>query len=167
MTGIPCLPEALRALGPDLLRLARHLTGESERAQDLCQDVLLNLWIRTSSGAEIDDLRAYARTAMRNAYRQSLRRRAPLDELAEDMAVVAPQAFARLALSEVEAAIARLPEEQARLIRLVAAGETSPAALARLTGWPEGTVMSRLARARARLRKEMDLGGGSPVSELI
>ena len=83
------------------------------------------------------------------------------------MLVTEPDAFAHLALTELEGAIARLPREQALLIRMVAAGETSPADLARRTGWPQGTVMSRLARARARLRREMGMTSRSPVSVLI
>jgi len=163
----PCLPEALTALRPDLLRLAHHLTGSADQAQDLSQDVLLSLWTRMSAGDEIDNLRAYAMAALRNRYRQTLRHRVPKAELAEDMLVEQPQAFAQLALHELDGAIARLPREQARLIRMVAAGETSPVDLARLTGWPKNTVMSRLARARAQLRGEMGLSATAPVSALI
>ncbi|WP_371223835.1 RNA polymerase sigma factor [Roseovarius sp. 2305UL8-3] len=163
----PCLPEALDALRPDLLRIARHLTGSADQAQDLCQDVLLSLWIRICDDEDIDNLRAYAMTSLRNRYRQILRRRVTKTELAEDMLIEQPQAFAQLALHELDDAITRLPREQARLIRMVAAGETSPVDLARLTGWPKNTVMSRLARARAQLRGEMGLKAHTPVSALI
>ena len=162
-----CLPDALSALRPDLLRLAQYLTGNSEAAQDLCQDVLLNLWTRMRQDDEIDNLRAYAMTALRNAYRQSLRDAVPGVELADDMLVIDPDAFAQLALQELDCAINRLPREQALLIRLVATGETSPVDLARLTGWPKNTVMSRLARARAQLREDMGLEKAAPVAELM
>lgn len=163
----PCLPDALNALRPDILRLARHLTGSADQAQDLSQDVLLSLWTRISAGDEIGNLRAYAMTTLRNRYRQTLRHRVSKTELADDMLIEQPQAFAHLALSELDSAITRLPREQARLIRMVAAGETSPADLARLTGWPKNTVMSRLARARAKLRGDMGLTASAPVSALI
>ncbi len=163
----PCLPEALNALRPDLLRVARHLTGSADQAQDLCQDVLLSLWARICAEDEIGNLRAYAMTTLRNRYRQILRHRVTKTELAEDMLIEQPKAFAQLALYELDSAIARLPEEQARLIRMVAAGETSPVDLARLTGWRKNTVMSRLARARAQLRGEMGLAAHTPVSALI
>lgn len=149
--------DPLIALMPDLLRVARRLTRDADRAQDLCQEVLLKLCIRLDAGAEIDDLRAYAMTALRNQHRQRLRRdQIPLGA-PEVMDITLPDAFDACALSEVRRAMSRLPPAQERLMRLVAAGETSPADLARRTGLAPGTVMSRLARARAQLRADLGL----------
>ncbi|WP_300550615.1 sigma-70 family RNA polymerase sigma factor [Roseovarius sp.] len=140
---------------PHLLRVARRLCRNGDGAQDLCQEVLLNLCIRLDAGAEIDDLRAYAMTALRNQHRQRMRRGDLSLGAPEVVEITQPDAFDACALSEVRAAIARLPAPQERLMRLVAAGETSPADLARRTGLAPGTVMSRLARARARLRADL------------
>ena len=162
------LSARLIALSPGLTRLARHLTRDRAQAEDLCQEVLLTLWARPDRIRAVDNLPAYARTALRNLYRQGLRRGALLplpDEAALDP--VWPRAFASIALSEVRAAIARLPPPQARLIRLVMEGETSPDALARLTGLPRGTVMSRLARARATLRRDLGLAARAPIRALF
>ena len=62
----------------------------------------------------------------------------------------------RLICAETLHAIEQLPANQLRLMRYVCAGETSPKQLANLTGWPIGTVMSRLARARERLREVLE-----------
>jgi RNA polymerase sigma-70 factor (ECF subfamily) len=167
---MPCSPELpsdIAGLQPDLLRVARHLTGNADQAQNLSQETLLKIWIRQQKGEQIDNLRAYAMTTLRNTYRQYLRTRLTGTELTEDMLVTDPDAFASLALQELDCAITRLPHEQARLIRLVAAGETSPADLARRMGLPSGTVMSRLARARAQLRVEMGLDRSAPVADLM
>ena len=167
---LPCsadLPQKLTRLMPDLTRMARHLTHNADEAQDLCQEVLLKLWSRRGAGPEITNLRAYAMTALRNQYRQSLRDRTPDSDLTEADASIAPDVFACLALAEIETAISRLPANQAQLMTLVAAGETSPKALARKTGLPEGTVMSRLARARAQLRADVGLASSAPVTALI
>ena len=161
------MPEALTSLMPQMASLARHLTGSRDQAQDLCQEVLLKLWSRLRDGHEIDDLRAYAMAALRNQYRQHLRDQVPGAALEEADEPIAPDVFATLAVHELERAIADLPEVQARLMRLVAAGETSPQALATLTETPLGTVMSRLARARARLRARVGLAANAPTSELI
>lgn len=161
------LPGDLTGLQPDLLRAARKMTGSTDQAQDLSQDVLLKVWTKQCSGSEIQNLRAYAMTTMRNTFRQYLRQIAPGTELKEDMMIAAPNAFATLALRELDAAITRLPGEQAQLIRMVAAGETSPTVLSDLTGLPVGTVMSRLARARMQLRTDMGLARSAPVAELI
>ncbi|MDT8326980.1 MAG: RNA polymerase sigma factor [Roseovarius sp.] len=147
--------DPLIALMPDLLRVAHRLTRNGDGAQDLCQEVLLKLWIRLDAGAEIDNLRAYAMTALRNQHRQGLRRgQIPLGA-PEVVTTTLPDALDACALSEVMCAIRRLPADQERLMRLVAAGETSPADLAERTGVPPGTVMSRLARARATLRADL------------
>ncbi|MEB8389204.1 RNA polymerase sigma factor [Rhodobacteraceae bacterium KMM 6894] len=161
------LPKALAALGTDLIRLARCLTGNESEAQDLVQETLLRLWRRREDLAEVEDLRAYARAALRNLYRQGMRR-APLLALEDAPELAAdPVVFADMAMRHLQGAIARLPADQSHLIRLVASGETSPAALARLTGWRLGTVMSRLARARAQLRRDMGLSPATPVQELL
>ena len=167
MTGNPEPHDELTDLIPDLSRLAYYLTGNRDAAQDLCQEVLLKLWTRLREGERIGNLRGYAVIALKNQHRQTLRRRPGGGEVKEDALAHAPEAFASLALRELDLAIARLPADQARLMRLVARGETSPRDLARLTGWPRGTVMSRLARARARLRADMGLGSGATVQTLL
>ena len=163
----PYRAQAIAALHPDLTRLARRLADSESEAQDLVQETLLRIWRRRSDLAGVDDLRAYARAALRNLYRQGLRRapHLPLEE--EDGPSAEPDVFASLALNDLQGAIARLPREQAALIALVMAGETSPAALAGRTGCAKNTVMSRLARARAQLRREMDLAPDAPVSSLF
>ena len=166
---MPCpinLPDTLSDLTPDLMRLARHLTGQKDQAQDLCQETLLRLWRRREEADEIENLRAYARTTLRNLYRQSLRDAVPMTELNEVHMIIDPPVFATLALHDLAVAIDHLPATQARLIRLVAAGETSPQALAERTGLCLGTVMSRLARARAQLRIEMGISARAPVCSL-
>lgn len=163
----PTLPRALTALHPDLMRLARRLAGSEDAAQDLAQETLLRLWRRRADLEGVADLRAYARAALRNLYRQGLRRapHLPLEEA--DTPGVAPEAFGTLALSDLQCAIHRLPADQAVLMTLVMAGETSPAALAGRMGCGVNTVMSRLARARAQLRRDMDLPPDAPVASLL
>ena len=167
---MPCpvdLPRILSDLTPGLMRLARILTGNRDTARDLVQETLLRLWRRRDTLDLIDDLPVYARAILRNLYRRALRRAA--HEVVGDVpdAGIPPAVFPRLALQEIEAAIAHLPQDHATLLRLVLAGEFSPQALARRTGLPEGTVMSRLARARAQLRRDLGLAPGDKVSSLF
>ncbi|RKF16992.1 sigma-70 family RNA polymerase sigma factor [Roseovarius spongiae] len=167
---MPCptdLPETFIALRPDLIRLARRIADNETEAQDLVQEVLLRLWRRQDEVRRIADPRAYARAALRNLYRQSLRRAPMLGLDAAEEPAIEPDVFAVLALSDLERAITQLPNDQAQLIRLVATGESSPRRLALRTGLPAGTVMSRLARARAGLREELGLAPGAPVSALM
>lgn len=162
-----CPTHVIVGLHPDLMRRARRLADSESEAQDLAQETLLRLWRRRGDVAGVEDLCAYSRAALRNLYRQGMRRapHLPLEE--EDGPSIGPEVFASLALSDLQCAIARLPADQARLIALVMAGETSPAALAGHTGCAKNTVMSRLARASAQLRREMDLAPGAPVASLF
>jgi len=160
-------PDALTALIPILNRAASRIADTPDEAQDLTQEVLLKLWLRLNRGDDIINLRSYALAALRNQMRQGLRDRHDIDDVDIEGAATAPDAFASLALSEACAMIENLPPDQAHLMRLVLAGETSPAALAARTGLPLGTVMSRLARARAQLRRDMGLDPGAPVTALL
>ena len=82
------------------------------------------------------------------------------------MATCDADAPRRIACAELAEVMARLPPQQARLLKMVAEGETSPRALSKRIGVPDGTVMSRLARARARLRRELHLAPKAPVRSL-
>lgn len=168
MTDMSPLPHdaALLALLPLLTRVSRHMTSDADIARDLVQDTVLGLHLRLREGARIDNMRAYALTSLRNAARRARSQATPTSELTETCATTAPDATARLACADLDRAIATLPPEQARLIRLVRAGHDSPADLARLTGLAPGTVMSRLARARRRLRVSMQLAAGESAASL-
>lgn len=157
----------LERLLPALRRRARRLTSCPQEADDLVQEAALKLWERHRAGVEIADETAYGMTALRNLARSRWRDRRNWDELTDDMAATAPEAPARIACAEMRAALDRLPDPQADLLRLVLRGETSPARLARLTGLPPGTVMSRLARARAALRRDLGLEKNAPSRMLV
>lgn len=161
------LPQILSALRPDLMRLARRLASSEAEAQDLAQETLLRLWRRRTEVVEVDDLRAYARAALRNLYRQGLRRTPHLPLENAEAPSVEPDVFGALALADVQGAIGRLPADQAALIAMIMSGETSPASLAGRTGCGVNTVMSRLARARAQLRRDMGLTPDAPVASLL
>lgn len=148
--------DTLKGVMPALERRARRLAHTPEDAADLAQECALRLWAHTRAGTRIDDMEAYGMTVLRNLARSAWRAREPMLPLDDAQATIPPDAPARLALADLRAAVDRLPPEQAALMRLVLGGETSPARLAEITGQPPGTVMSRLSRARARLRRDTD-----------
>lgn len=152
---------------PRLERRARRLSDSPEAAQDLAQEAALRLWQRLAQGKEVKQPDRYAMILLHNLARARWRRRRPQEEMQENLLVTLPEAPSRLACAETQAAIARLPEGQRRLMQLVMEGEVSPSALALRLGLPPGTVMSRLARARVRLRAEMGLAPRASVSELL
>ena len=156
----------LTCLLPKLQSRARRLTGDTDVAQDLAQDAVLKLIQAERTGAKIEDPEAYAMTTLRHLVASRWRSRVTSAPLEDTDATTAPVAQVRLSLERTRDAIDRLPDEQAILMRCVAGGETSPAELAQRMGLPKGTVMSRLSRARARLRKDLDLPADNPVSGL-
>lgn len=144
----------LLPLMPKLLRRARRLSDSRAEAEDLVQDTLLQLCSRLGRNPDVDDLAAYAMQTLNNRARR-VGRRPPTEILEDDTASVVPNVLERLLCHEVLAAVARLPKPQRALLDLVIEGETSPAAISERLDIPLGTVMSRLARARAKLRAEL------------
>jgi len=165
MSDTPELADELSDLIPDLLRLARYLASDRHSADDMAQDVLLNVWVQMANGAEIANLRPYLMTALRNRARQPVRRAIALDSIAEPSH--AAEAPARLVARDVMTAMTHLSDAQSVLLSDLALSECSYRELAARHNLPLGTVMSRLARARAALRRELDLDDSHPISGLL
>jgi RNA polymerase sigma factor (sigma-70 family) len=138
---------------PNLKRRARRLSANATDAEDLVQDTLLRVLAKQHQGAKIDDLPAYTMRTMHNQARMLWRKHPAPEELNDDDASTPPVAMDRLICADTLRAIEDLPDKQAILMKMVCEGHTSPKVLAKRTGWPVGTVMSRLSRARARLKQ--------------
>jgi RNA polymerase sigma factor (sigma-70 family) len=147
---------------PGLRRYARALTADAWAADDLVQDTLeracgkWRLWLVGS------DLRAWLFTLMHNIYanqvRSAVRRssHATLVDLEVHASeIAAPDTAADLGL-DLQRCLMRLPEDQRAVLLLVTLEDMAYADVARILGVPIGTVMSRLSRARARLRELME-----------
>lgn len=154
---------------PALRRYARALTGDAWAADDLVQDTLeracakWRLWLAGS------DLRAWLFTIMHNLFVSQVRHRVRQGELASpvDLAGLtqepaAPAACVDSAI-DLQRCLLRLPEEQRVVLLLVTLEDLSYAEVARITGVPTGTVMSRLSRARSRLQELMEASAASPA----
>ena len=145
-------------------RYARALTGERTLADDLVQDTLERAWSKLHLWRGGSDLRAWLFTIMHNVHVNQVRSRGaaatlPLDEDLPDTPVRASQAD-MLEVRDIDAALKRLPLEQRQVLLLVALEHMSYQQTADTLGIPIGTVMSRLSRARERLRIMLDSTGG-------
>lgn len=155
---------------PVLLRVARALTRHDAEAEDLVQDTLLRAYrsIETFDGRHP---RSWLLTIMRNTHINRHRRRRP--ELLRDPDAAANSeavdgADAQSALfdeqfdAEVEAALFALPSPFRVMVELVDIRGLSYAEAAAELDIPIGTVMSRLHRARQRLRNHLERAGLDP-----
>src|SRR5687768_17125197 len=160
----PALPHPdLVAAIPRLRRYARVLTGEATRADDLVQDTLARAWEKRRLWQAGTDLRAWLFTVMHNVFvnQRALARRdarnVSLDSDGEAGDVwqlaVRPTQQVHVELREIIAQLARLPAEQREVLVLAAVEEMKYEEIAVVLDIPVGTVMSRLSRAREKLRR--------------
>ena len=154
--------ERMVELIPRLRRYARALVGERAAADDLVQDTLERAWAKLHLYRRGTDLRAWLFTVMHNVHVNKVRATRPTDPLDEDTPELAQRAAQgdALLVRDLDRSIALLPAEQRAVLLLVALEDMSYEEVARTLGIPIGTVMSRLSRAREKLRALM-LGQGT------
>ena len=154
----------LEAEIPRLRRYARALTRDVTRADDLVQSCLTRAVAKQHLWQPGTDLRAWLFTILHNQHVNDVRRsvREGVNVSVEDMApvlTIQSNAIAVLELRDLEAAIAKLPQEQRQVILLVGLEGMRYEEVATILGVPVGTVRSRLSRGRDQLRKLMDMTG--------
>ena len=149
--------ERLVELIPRLRRYARALVGERAAADDLVQDTLERAWAKLHLYRRGTDLRAWLFTVMHNVHVNKVRAARPTDPLDEDTPELAQRAVQgdALVVRDLERSIALLPAEQRAVLLLVALEDMSYEEVAHALAIPMGTVMSRLSRAREKLRVMM------------
>ena len=160
----PALPHsALVAAIPRLRRYASVLTRNPTRADDLVQDTLLRAWDKRRLWQVGTDLRAWLFTIMHNVHQNQ---RALARREAEDISLDAESErgparqvarhgnqLERIELREVAELMGRLPTEQREVLLLTAVEELRYEEISAVLAIPIGTVMSRISRARDKLRR--------------
>ena len=154
--------ERLVELIPRLRRYARALVGDRAAADDLVQDTLERAWAKLHLYRRGTDLRAWLFTVMHNVHVNKVRATRVTDTLEDELPELAQRASQgdALLVRDLDRAIAQLPAEQRAVLLLVTLEEMSYEEVAHALGIPIGTVMSRLSRAREKLRTMM-LGQGA------
>jgi RNA polymerase sigma factor (sigma-70 family) len=146
--------ERMVELIPRLRRYARALVGDRASADDLVQDTLERAWAKLHLYRRGTDLRAWLFTVMHNVHVNKVRATRITDTLDDEMpelALRAPQGDA-LMVRDLDRAIALLPADQRSVLLLVTLEDMSYEEVAHTLAIPMGTVMSRLSRAREKLR---------------
>ncbi len=152
---------------PRLRRYARALTGDRGRADDLVQDTLERALAKIHLWRPGSDLRAWMFTIMHNVFINQVRASASAVVSALDDETVQPAIRAtqsdRLEVMDLQVALSSLAEEQREVLLLVGLEQMSYEEAAGVLNIPIGTVMSRLSRARERLRFLLKGGGAQPA----
>ncbi len=154
---------ALEPLIPCLRRYAWALVRNNEAADDLVQDSLERAIARWHLHRDDRDARAWLYTILRNLYLDDTRRRRRRGphfwyREAEHVVVHEARQERRMIACDALAALAAMPEEQRSLLLLVGVEDLSYREAARVLDVPVGTIMSRLSRAREKLRRMIDTG---------
>lgn len=158
---------AIEACIPALRRYAVALLRSRDEADDLVHDCLARALDKLHTRREEADIRAWLFTIMHNHFISQVRRRRsrpapePLDDSHEKAAGQRATQEDALLWRDLQRGLALLPEEQRSVILLVSVEDLSYTEAAQVLGVPIGTVMSRLARGRDRLREH--IGQAAPA----
>lgn len=164
--------------GEALYRVAFRLIGHAQEAEDVVQETFRSAWtsrerfevVAADDQAEFSDdasaepgavaqrsQRAWLLAILRRRVADRWRRRGhdlPMHATVE-MGVDEPDPIEAGYTDEMQRALQRLPGELRESLLLVVVGELTHQEAADLLGVPVGTVLSRVSRARARLREHL------------
>lgn len=149
MTESNRLEAVIRTYENTLYRAALAILGDPHEAEDVVQEAFLRLWEKAPEFESPAHERAWLLKVAVNGCKSRLRspwhrRTAPL---LDSYPAADPEEQAVLEV------IQSLPPKDRTVIHLYYYEGYQTAEIAAMTGWREGTVRSRLARARDRLRQ--------------
>jgi RNA polymerase sigma-70 factor (ECF subfamily) len=156
--GVPTWEEVARDYGGFLYSVAYRLAGNQDDAQDLVQEALIRVR-RGLERYEPGSLEGWLARIVTNVFLDEVRRkrRRPADALPDDPGRVLPPTPAADEASqnlstEVQVALAALPDEFRVPVVLCDVADQSYENIATTLGVPVGTVRSRIHRGRRLLR---------------
>jgi RNA polymerase sigma-70 factor (ECF subfamily) len=153
--------KALIAQLPALRRYARALVGKAALADDLVQDTIERALRQGEALRDLARLAGWLRSILHNLYIDELRRNRTrgreqeIAEMADDLALSAPAQDGTAAIDFIRA-MEVLSVEHRQVLLMVGLENMSYRDIASELGIPIGTVMSRLARGRERLRSALE-----------
>ncbi|HEY1068502.1 MAG TPA: RNA polymerase sigma factor [Pirellulales bacterium] len=143
--------------GEALFRLAYRLVGNRTEAEDLVQETYRSVWKGRETYREGHSPRAWMASILRRRAADAWRKRSAPFVYAEDASLDAVDPHeapeSEPFSDEIQQALAKLPEELRTTLLLVVVGELTHQEAAEVLKVPLGTVLSRVSRARSRLRE--------------
>lgn len=142
----------------NMYRIAASVMTSRDEASDAVQDAILRLWDRRDKLNNVEDLKSYCISVVRNVCINSVKRRKMASATETTPEIVSDEDVH----NEVEwrdysdfvaKAMNRLPADQRYVLRLSAYGGFSNAEIADLLGISQGNVRVLLSRARNKLKE--------------
>lgn len=139
-------------------RLAKA-TSSRDLAEEALQDAFVAAWRKPASFRGEGDVGAWLWAIARRRLSSLARKRIDVPSpLADDAALDSAdrQALANVEAGRIREAVSGLPDDQREVVERVVFRGQPLVDVARCLGVPEGTLKSRLHRARRRIRMEME-----------
>ncbi|MEM7689313.1 MAG: sigma-70 family RNA polymerase sigma factor [Pseudomonadota bacterium] len=168
---------------PHLRAFARSLARDHATADGIVQDTLLKAWAARDSYIPTKPMQAWTFVILRNTFYSRFRRQKFTgeysEETAEQLLTVDPAQEDPLHVADLHDALMELTESQREAIILVGAGGFSYQEAADIVGCAEGTIKSRVSRAReglvvilqrkfaSRKNKSAKLSGSAAYEKII
>ena len=146
-----------------LYRVAYHLTGNAQDAEDLLQDLYLKLWQKRDDLPDEAMKEAYLVTMIRHLFLDQ-RRLKHLDTSAELKEEASPpdersldhQIDAKDEAQQMEGLINELPERDAKIIRMHVVDDRSYEEIEQDTGLSQGNIRIIVMRTKKKLKQQFN-----------
>lgn len=141
-----------------LLRYALHLEREKARAEDLVQETLLSAWRNFHQFERGTNCKAWLYRILKNLHYKQIQARGRRPEVpveTEEPRLAVPEQVS--ANQEMRQAFARLTPEHQEVLQLAVVEGFGIREVAEVLQVPQGTIMSRLSRARMSLRTALQV----------
>ena len=142
-----------------MYRIAYRMVGDGHAAEDLVQETFRSAWKGRQRYEPGRGDRAWLATILRRRVVDLWRRKKPIDTIGGDavyeIVVNDPDPLADELSSQLQEGLNKLPKPLRETLLLVVVGELTHQEVADMLGIPIGTVLSRVSRARTRLRQHM------------
>lgn len=143
--------------GPALYRMAYRMVGDRHEAEDVVQETYRSAWSSRAGYQTGRSQRAWLASILRRRVVDRWRRHSLPGPAGGDYTVEVEvdgvDPLANDFTDEMQQALNRLPFELRESLLLVVVGELTHQEVSDLLGVPLGTVLSRVSRARERLRE--------------
>ena len=158
--------------GEDIYRFCRYLTSNNDMADELYQETFLKATELSKKLTRSENVKSFLMGIAANIWKNFIKKNARRNEIlpqadyeeniynVRDEKEDIVEAFVENeVLKEMKNAIDNLPDKQRIVVILHYCEEFTAEEIGKILKIPKGTVLSRLAKARKKIKKEMEMKG--------